>query len=118
MNLLMALLASLVIVIASHAGASARFQGAIFNYLVQLNLILMCFNLLPIPPLDGGRGAGLGAAALLAGVVDFLQRYGAFILLLLVLSPMLGLPLLSIVMYPMAIVIGLWRSGLVWVINL
>jgi hypothetical protein len=47
-----------------------------------------------------------------------LQRYGAFILLLLVLSPMLGLPLLSIVMYPMAVVIGLWRSGLVWVINL
>jgi len=49
--------------------------------------------------------------------VDFLQRYGAFILLLLVLSPMLGLPLLSIVMYPMAIVIGIWRSGLVWAIT-
>jgi len=30
---------------------------------------------------------------------------------------MLGLPLLSIVMYPMAVVIGLWRSGLVWVIT-
>jgi Zn-dependent protease len=114
----MALLASLVIVIASHAGASAHFQGAIFNYLVQLNLILMCFNLLPIPPLDGGAVLAWVLPRSWQGVVDFLQRYGAFILLLLVLSPMLGLPLLSIVMYPMAIVIGLWRSGLVWVINL
>jgi Zn-dependent protease len=55
MNLLMALLASLIIVIAAHTGMSVRFQAAIFNYLVQLNLVLMCFNLLPIPPLDGAR---------------------------------------------------------------
>jgi Zn-dependent protease len=118
MNLLMALLASLIIVVASHVGLSARFQNAIFNYLVQLNLILMCFNLLPIPPLDGGAVLAWVLPRSWQGVVDFLQRYGAFILLLLVLSPMLGLPLLSIVMYPMAIVIGLWHGGLMWAINL
>jgi Zn-dependent protease len=118
MNLLMALLASIVIVIASHAGASARFQVAIFNYLVQLNLVLMCFNLLPIPPLDGGAVLAWLLPRSLQGVIDFLQRYGSFMLLLLVLSPMLGLPLLSIVMYPMAIVIGIWHAGLVWAINL
>jgi len=118
MNLLMALLASLVIVIASHAGASPRFQNGIFNYLVQLNLVLMCFNLLPIPPLDGGAVLAWALPRSWQGVVDILQRYGSFILLLLVLSPMLGLPLLSIVMYPMAIVIGLWHHGLVWAMNL
>jgi Zn-dependent protease len=118
MNLLMALLASMVIVIAAHAGVSARFQVAIFNYLVQLNLVLMCFNLLPIPPLDGGAVLAWLLPRSWQGVIDFLQRYGSFMLLLLVLSPMLGLPLLSIVMYPMAVVIGIWHSGLVWAINL
>jgi Zn-dependent protease len=118
MNLLMALLTSIVIVIASHAGASARIQDALFNYLVGLNLVLMCFNLLPIPPLDGGAVLAWVLPRSWQGLVDFLQRYGAFILLLLVLSPMLGLPLLGIVMYPMAIVIRLWHSGLVWAINL
>jgi Zn-dependent protease len=117
MNLLMALLASMVIVVASHMGASARFQVAIFNYLVQLNLILMCFNLLPIPPLDGGAVLAWVLPRSWQGIVDVLQRYGVFILFLLVLSPMLGLPLLSIVMFPMRIVIGLWQAGLEWAIN-
>ena len=117
MNLFMALIASIVIVIASRTGAPARLQGAIFTYLVQLNLILMCFNLLPIPPLDGGAVLAWVLPRSWQGVVDFLQRYGVFILLLLVLSPMLGLPLLGIVMYPMAIVINLWHSGLLWAMN-
>jgi len=34
-----------------------------------------------------------------------------------VLSPMLGLPLLNIVMFPMRMVIGLWQVGLEWAIN-
>ncbi|HJX53729.1 MAG TPA: site-2 protease family protein [Polyangia bacterium] len=118
MNLSMALLTSIIIVIAAHAGVSGRIQAAIFNYLVQLNLVLMCFNLLPIPPLDGGAVLAWVLPRSWQGVVDLLQRYGAFILLLLVLSPMLGLPLLGIVMYPMAIVINLWRGGLVWAIGL
>jgi Zn-dependent protease len=117
MNLLMALIASMVIVVASHTGASARFQGAIFNYLVQLNLILMCFNLLPIPPLDGGAVLAWVLPRSWQGFVDVLQRYGVFILFLLVLSPMLGLPLLNIVMFPMRMVIGLWQVGLEWAIN-
>jgi Zn-dependent proteases len=118
MNLSMALLTSIIIVIAAHAGVSGRIQAAIFNYLVQLNLVLMCFNLLPIPPLDGGAVLAWVLPRSWQGGVDLLQRYGAFILLLLVLSPMLGLPLLGIVMYPMAIVINLWRGGLVWAIGL
>ena len=83
-----------------------------------LNLLLFTFNLLPIPPLDGGAVLAWVLPRSWQGVVDFLQRYGAFMLLLLVLSPMLGLPILGIVMYPMAVLIRLWHSGLVWAINL
>jgi hypothetical protein len=31
---------------------------------------------------------------------------------------MAGLPLMGIVMYPMAVVVRLWQHGLVWAINL
>jgi Zn-dependent protease len=118
MNLLMASLVSIVIVVVAHLGASERLQSGLFHYLVQLNLVLMCFNLLPIPPLDGGAVLAWMLPRSMHGIVDFLQRYGAFILLLLVLSPMVGLPLMSIVMYPMAVVVKLWQSGLIWAINL
>ncbi|HEX7599697.1 MAG TPA: site-2 protease family protein [Polyangia bacterium] len=118
MNLLMALLVSLVIVVAAHLGASIRIQAALFRYLVSLNLVLMCFNLLPIPPLDGGAVLAWLLPRSMHGIVDFLGRYGAFILLLLVLSPMVGLPFMRIVMAPMGVVVNLWQSGVVWAVNL
>ena len=118
MNVVMALLVSLVIVVGAHLGLSARIQSALFHYMVSLNLVLMCFNLLPIPPLDGGAVLAWVLPRSMHGIVDFLQRYGGLILLLLVLSPMAGLPLMGIVMYPMAVVVSLWHHGLVWAINL
>jgi Zn-dependent protease len=118
MNVVMALLVSLVIVAGAHLGLSPRIQAALFHYLVALNLVLMCFNLLPIPPLDGGAVLAWVLPRSMHGIVDFLQRYGGLILLLLVLSPMAGLPLMRIVMVPMALAVGLWQRGLEWAINL
>jgi Zn-dependent protease len=118
MNVVMALLVSLVIAVGAHLGLSDRIQSALFHYLVSLNLVLMCFNLLPIPPLDGGAVLAWMLPRSMHGIVDFLQRYGGLILLLLVLSPMAGLPLMGIVMYPMSVVVTLWHHGLVWTINL
>jgi len=66
----MALLASLVIVIASHAGASARFQGAIFNYLVQLNPDLDVLQPAAHSPLDGGAVLAWVLPRSWQGVVD------------------------------------------------
>ena len=58
-----------------------------FQILFSLNLMLMVFNLLPIPPLDGGN---LLEAVLPRAWVPAFQRllpYGVFILLALVLLP-------------------------------
>jgi Zn-dependent protease len=118
MNVVMALLVSLVIVVGAHLGLSPRIQSALFHYMVALNLVLMCFNLLPIPPLDGGAVLAWVLPRSMHGIVDFLQRYGGLILLLLVLSPMAGLPLMRIVMVPIALAVGLWQRGLEWAINL
>ncbi len=54
--------------------------------LITVNLGLMVFNLIPIPPLDGSRVlAGLLPDSASA-VMDALERYGAILLLIFVLS--------------------------------
>ncbi|MEB3284244.1 MAG: site-2 protease family protein [Candidatus Sericytochromatia bacterium] len=55
--------------------------------LFSLNLMLMVFNLLPIPPLDGGNLIEAVLPRSLAPSFQRLLPYGVFILLLLVLLP-------------------------------
>jgi len=50
-------------------------------FLVQLNLILIIFNLLPIPPLDGSKVLYSILPASKQNVVIFLEKYGIYILL-------------------------------------
>jgi len=45
-------------------------------------------------------------------VVDFLARYGSFILLFLVISPSLGLPLMRVIGYPIDLITSYWILGL------
>jgi Zn-dependent protease len=117
MNLLMALVVSILIVIGAKLHVSAELLQAVFMYVVQLNLSLMIFNLLPIPPLDGGAVLAWVLPRSMHNIVDFLARYGAFILLFLVISPSLGLPLMRVVGYPIQIVISYWARALVTVIG-
>jgi len=98
MNLLMALLASMVIVIASHTGASPRVPGCDFTTWCSSTWFSV-FQLAAIPPLDGARSwRGCCRALCKGGRLSAALRF--FMLLLLVLSPCWACPA-SIVMYPM-----------------
>lgn len=55
-NLILAILGIVIMVILSKYGLTPNSLLAIFlGFLVQFNIILMIFNLLPIPPLDGSK---------------------------------------------------------------
>lgn len=57
---------------------------------IVINLVLMLLNLLPVPPLDGGRVLVSVLPGRLSLWVSRLEPYGLFILLALVISGMLG----------------------------
>ncbi len=82
MNLLLALMMSVLLII----GLKTRSAGlaSASSQLVLMNLSLMFFNLLPIPPLDGRSFLEFLPNAM-APVRDFLLRYGSFVFLALVL---------------------------------
>jgi Zn-dependent protease len=112
MNLVMAFVVSVIIVIGAKLHGSEELLVAAFDYLVRLNLSLMIFNLLPIPPLDGGAVLAWVLPRSMHNVVDFLARYGSFILLFLVISPSLGLPMMRVVGYPITVLTHYWALGI------
>ena len=57
---------------------------------LRINLILGIFNLLPIPPLDGSRLLAALLPERRQGIVRFLDQYGIYLLLGLVLLPVLN----------------------------
>lgn len=54
-------------------------------FLIQINIVLMVFNLIPIPPLDGSRVFLNMLPERYAGFKDSFERYGPFLLIFLVL---------------------------------
>jgi Zn-dependent protease len=61
---------------------------------LELNVILGVFNLLPIPPLDGSRLLSIVLPERHQGIVYFLDQYGIFLLLaLLLFAPGLLMPI-------------------------
>lgn len=113
MNLLMAILGSVAFIVAAKVGASAGVLAGILRFVLGLNIMLMFFNLLPLGPLDG--------ATVLAGLlprsmdpfVEWNQRYGTLILLILLIAPTLKLPGLGVIMAPAMRIADAWAVGLV-----
>jgi Zn-dependent protease len=92
MNLILATLAALGFHLLGYApDLVVRFVGENLRNLLVLNVVLAVFNLVPIPPLDGGRIlVGLLPKAL-AQPLTRLEPYGLIILIgLLIVLPLLG----------------------------
>lgn len=88
MNVLLALLVTALYALLLRTGlldpASDVAQGVI--RLVLLNWVLMFFNLLPVPPLDGGTVLAWLIGDRHPRVIAFLQQYGFMLLLALLLT--------------------------------
>jgi Zn-dependent protease len=57
---------------------------------IKINVVLMVLNLLPLPPLDGGRMAVSLLPYRQASMLAKVEPYGMFILIFLAVSPILG----------------------------
>jgi Zn-dependent protease len=80
----------------------------LLDILVAVNVILGVFNLLPIPPLDGSSLLSLVLPPSRQSIVSFLDQYGIFLLLgLLILAPNLLTPVFSAITEALYGLVGL-----------
>lgn len=101
MNVLFALILSAVFVILARAGQTQLAMGV--GYVIDMNIGLCLFNLLPCPPLDGGAILARLLPRSLDWVTDGLNKYGFMILFALLMTG-----LLSYFMWPAMYVGNAW----------
>jgi Zn-dependent protease len=86
-NFVLALISAVVLRLVIYQGVG-EFTFLLLQRMVELNVVLGVFNLLPIPPLDGSRLLSIVLPQRHQGIVYFLDQYGIFILLaLLIFAP-------------------------------
>jgi len=77
---------------------------------IKINVVLMVLNLLPLPPLDGGRVAVSLLPHRQAFQLSRIEPYGMFILIFLAITPVLGwilLPLVNLMFKLISFLFGL-----------
>jgi Zn-dependent protease len=122
MNLVMAVFWALMIQLGHALGNSFSTPLVLMGAAgVFINVILMALNLLPLPPLDGGRIAVSLLPMKQAMQFSRIEPYGFFILLGLMFSGILGMllwPLISLFIGLVGLVTGLDPAQLVGLIQL
>ncbi len=73
------------------------FVGFVLATIVQINVLLAIFNLLPIPPLDGSKVFALLLPEKIAETYLSFSSFGTIILLFLLLFPIGGFSLMTVV---------------------
>ena len=83
-------------------GISFMFAGIIF-----INILLAIFNLIPVPPLDGSHILFSFLPYSAIRIKIFLQRYGMFVLLIVIYLIMMGvIPLMQIILLLYGFIVG------------
>jgi Zn-dependent protease len=91
-NMLLALASAIALrFVPESASATSEFVATMLQYSVYFNVILAIFNMIPLPPLDGGRVAVGLLPYPLAVRLARLERFGMVILLI----ALIGLPLIG-----------------------
>ena len=98
-NLLAALGSLFLLKFFMMVGIDSKGMFYLFRIMFQLNLILMFFNLLPIPPLDGSHVLKHFLSAKASERFAFFDQWGFIILLILINTPFFD-GFFSLFMYP------------------
>ena len=98
-NLVMAILWAILFSVLQALGVQERFFFEVAQAGVSVNLVIMALNLLPIPPLDGGRIVAGLLPRNLSNAYSRIEPFGLFIIVGLLVSGALGVvlrPLLAL----------------------
>ncbi len=105
-NLLMAILAAIpfklgLATLTLHSETFLPSFSKLMSEFIFINLILMLFNLIPLPPLDGDKILDYFAPPPMARFLDTIRPYGPMLLLLIVFAlPLVGIDLIGWIIYP------------------
>ena len=90
-NLLIAIIGYIIFFVMLSSGISGGWTEYVFtfiNVLVNINILLFVFNLLPLPPLDGYRIIEDLVPSRVRAKMTHYEQYGTLIFLILVITPL------------------------------